>query len=352
MAVRKRIRWTAKLIALHGGIIHNNKFDYSNINDNGNIKAMTSIPIKCNTCSYEFTQTINDHINNKQGCASCSKVLKYNYENLVTRARKIHGDKYDYSLAEELPKITALTSIMIKCNVCNHTFPQVVNDHINDACGCTKCSGHWRYNYENLIIRAREVHGDKYDYSASANLPLIESSMRILIKCNICDYKFLQFVDHHINKSCGCPKCKMSKGEILVDKYLTNGDFEFEIQYILPTLSRKKFDFAIHDYKYIIEYDGVQHFDYNDFFHGNIDGYNYQLSKDVDKSIEALKQGYTLIRISYDMNDYDAISNYLDYVFNTNKQFYVSHNTLYDEHIKKVMEIIPDVSEKICVGYE
>lgn len=269
---------------------------------------------------------------------------------MVSNGIREHGDLYDYSASQNLNKITALTKIAIKCNKCQLLFNQLVTNHINSQQGCPQCADRIPYNYESFVLESIKKHKNLYDYSYAINDIIKNNRSEVTIKCRECGNKFTQSINSHINQESGCPKCCNSKGEMLIKDYLSD-DFDYIAESILPGLPKKRYDFLLPEWKYIIEYDGMQHFKYVEHFHKDTETFEIKLQIDVDKSVEALKQGYTLIRISYDMNDYDSISNYLDYVFNTNKQFYVSHNTLYNEHIKKVIEIIPEVSEKICVGY-
>ena len=56
---------------------------------------------------------------------------------------------------------------------------------------------------EEFIRRAREVHGDKYDYSQSI---YVDAKTPLLIKCNTCGTIFPQVPYSHF-AGCGCDKC-------------------------------------------------------------------------------------------------------------------------------------------------
>jgi len=58
---------------------------------------------------------------------------------------------------------------------------------------------------EEFIERAREIHGDKYDYS---NVVYINARSNVYITCNMCNHVFNQTPDHHVNRGDGCPKCR------------------------------------------------------------------------------------------------------------------------------------------------
>lgn len=65
--------------------------------------------------------------------------LKSESENrFFTKAKEIHGDKYDYSMVEYK---TINDNVDIYCNTCNKVFSQRPANHIGKQYGCTHC---WR----------------------------------------------------------------------------------------------------------------------------------------------------------------------------------------------------------------
>ena len=73
--------------------IHNNKYDYSQVEyKNTGIKVKIICPIH-----GEFYKTPMNHLLG-QGCPICSRLnRKMTTEEFIEKARKIHGNKYDYS---------------------------------------------------------------------------------------------------------------------------------------------------------------------------------------------------------------------------------------------------------------
>lgn len=68
-----------------------------------------------------------------------------------------------------------------------------------------------------------------------------------------------------IKNKTGCPHCYKSKGEDIIEEYLSNNDYDFIKQYRIKECRNQRalpFDFAIMDngnLKLLIEYDGIQH---------------------------------------------------------------------------------------------
>lgn len=113
--------------------VHNNDYSYDKVNY---INNKTKVIIKCNRCGEEFLQTPHGHLKGL-GCYKCGrmKAAEHLYdtnEEYIAKARKIHGDKYDYSL---LKKERYIQIICPKHGV----FMQHRLYHL-DGCGCQKCA--------------------------------------------------------------------------------------------------------------------------------------------------------------------------------------------------------------------
>lgn len=61
---------------------------------------------------------------------------------------------------------------------------------------------------EIFIHRAKKIHNNKYDYSKSIYSNFLTPT---IIICPV-HGEFSQLPSNHLNKKCGCPKCKTSKG--------------------------------------------------------------------------------------------------------------------------------------------
>jgi hypothetical protein len=91
--------------------------------------------------------------------------MKLTTEDFVERAKKIYGDKYDYSLVEYCG---AKIKVKIICNY-HGVFEQVPDAHCRGV-GCKKCGYENRNNRKKIreyifIEKSKELHKEKYDYS-------------------------------------------------------------------------------------------------------------------------------------------------------------------------------------------
>ena len=178
-----------KAIAIHG-----NKYIYNNINY---INTIRYLDITCPKHG-EFNQIGYEHLRGR-GCPACAGVLKPSTEEFIKRAKEVHGDKYDYS---KVNYINSQTKVLIICPI-HGEFEQTPHSHVILKSGCKKCYINNKIlPSEQFIEKAKEVHGNKYDYS---NVIYIGMHDKVIIICPE-HGEFKQEPNSHIYGS-GCPKC-------------------------------------------------------------------------------------------------------------------------------------------------
>ena len=149
-----------------------------------------------------FEQTPKSHLEG-HGCLECTGKRKKTLPEFIEQANKIHNNKYDYSLTVY---VNGITKIQIICPISNHgMFEQRPADHINQKHGCPKCGGSMVKTYGEFVADAKDIHGDKYDYSKSK---YVNGTTKLIIICPILGHgEFKQTPNAHIYSECGCPKC-------------------------------------------------------------------------------------------------------------------------------------------------
>lgn len=64
-----------------------------------------------------------------------------------------------------------------------------------------------KYTLDIFLVRAQDVHGNKYDYSLVKPEHIKGVKSHIPITCNECGYQWNPCIDAHINRRTGCPEC-------------------------------------------------------------------------------------------------------------------------------------------------
>lgn len=269
---------------------HNNKYDYSLIEYKNN---KTKVKIICPIHGI-FDQTPVGHL--AGGCRLCGHTKTTNKnkksdELFILAAKKIHCDKYDYSLVNYK---NSHTNVTLLCPV-HGKFNQTPNNHLKGH-GCGKCMPNLG-NKNIFIEKAKQVHNNKYDYS------LVEyktSKHKVKIICHK-HGMFEQTPDRHILRGQGCPNCKESKGEKIVRQLLLENNIEFIPQHTFDNCKNKlklPFDFYLPKFNICIEYHGEQHYKPIKFF-GGIRKFKEQQKRDNIKLNYCYNNNIKLIIIKY-----------------------------------------------------
>ena len=290
-------------------IIYGDKYDYYKVNYMGSENKV------CIVCPKhgEFWQTPHRHLMGDK-CPKCSVKSKLSNSSFVERARKIHGNKYDYS------KVNYVDSLTPVCIICpeHGEFWQRPSAHLSGQ-GCPKCSSFLNGNKKRLeqnefIKRANEIHNEKYDYS---KVKYVTSTIPVIITCPL-HGDFYQTPHKHLCGH-GCPVCgnKNNLTEIRFYESLKTIFGNVEYQKIFPFLCDKrcvqKLDFYLPEYNIGIELNGRQHYVPVEKFGGE-KGFQRTRELDIIKYSKCLHNGITILYYTPpQMKNY--ITNYFEKVY-------------------------------------
>lgn len=236
--------------------VHGEKYNYDIVNY---INAKTKVDIICPTHGV-FSQIPDLHLSGK-GCPKCGGKFCQTQDEFISRAKLIHGDKYDYS---KVKYIRSYKKVDIICPI-HGLFSQTPNNHLHGY-GCLMCSNTHKSSTKEFISKAKEIHGDKYDYS---KVEYVSSQKPVIIICKE-HGEFEQKPIHHLQK-CGCPNCNKSKSESEIKLFLEQNHIKYVEQKKFSWLKSKRnmsLDFFLPYYNIAIECQGRQHFLSIDHFGG------------------------------------------------------------------------------------
>jgi tRNA splicing endonuclease len=356
MAAGKKL--TQEEFLMRAKEVHGDKYDYSKaIYKNMQTKV-------CVVCPKhgEFWVRPDYHLIKGGGCPKCrrGKTSPYSQEDFISMAREKYGNKYDYS------KVVYKNMNTPVCIVCpeHGEFWQKPWIHLNKK-ACPECTRVFKkgikFTKEEFVRRAREVHGDKYDYSKvvyknnrtkvcivnpdgtefwqrpdchlyktknSENIgrrtkklsqeefitrareihgskydysKAVYKNMETKV-CIICPEhgEFWQSPLGHIFLQQGCPKCKRSVLEEEIQALLESNCIEYEYQKTFDWLkyeSNMFLDFFIPEKKLAIECQGLQHFEPVDVFGGE-EAFDTIIKRDLQKKYLCEKHGIKIIYYS------------------------------------------------------
>lgn len=276
--------------------VHGDRYDYSKVEYKN---VSTKVCIICPEHG-EFWQSYDSHINKGYKCPECSQQERRNsFNQFIVSSRRIYGDKYLYPKQPFLGKEHELRII---CPEHGEFFKTPIN-FIHNKQGCPKCTEEeYRKLWNNQFLeRAKQVHGDRYDYSK------VEYRDNHTKVCIICPEhgEFWQTPNNHVSQHQGCPQCakeSSSFGESVIKRYLTEHNIKFIhdepcLDWLIYDRKMKP-DFWLPDYNLVIEFDGIQHFEPVEQFGGEKMLIETQ-KRDKKKEELCQEHGVEVLRIPY-----------------------------------------------------
>ena len=321
--------------------IHGSKYDYSKVVWKN---TYTKITIIC-PIHGEFTQVPQNHIRLKCGCRKCgreiakSKVNKYNTEYFLKHAKKVHGNKYDYSKSQ---CFNATDKVEINCPV-HGKFKQIANQHLQGH-GCPKCNFDQMakdrsMGKELFISKAKELIGEKYDYS---KVEYINGQKKV---CLICPKhgEFEVTPNSHLSRKSGCPTCKESRLERELASILDKQNIKYERQKKFKWLGRQSLDFYLQEHNIAIECQGSQHFKPVDFAGKGEKWANQLFKKNIKRDDIKLKKCLANnIKMIYAIDNEEYLENkyHFDMIepFSGNVSYKIMNINHFEDHINYLVD--------------
>lgn len=325
---------TKKKFLERARLLHGYKYEYPNLND----KILLSDHIDIVFNGEIYTQKVNNHINLKRCPEKSTKVKttdqfirdarlvwgeKYDYslteykgsskrikviydgvileqkasshllgkspernisnkENFIKKSKKIHGDKYDYSLVDFK---SAEDEVIIGYN--GKFYKQKPYSHLSGHMPDRKCLSTMKTD-EDFILEASFVHDGKFIYD---NVRYTGNKKNVTITCPY-HGEFYETPSSHLIGN-GCRECVEFIGNKKISKFLDRRGLDYTRQYRIESIL---FDFYIPSIRTVIEFNGKHHYQPLD----SLD--KYLNIKNSDKSkLEYCNENYiNLISIKYD----------------------------------------------------
>lgn len=265
------------------------KYDYEKVDYLSNNDKVT---ITCRKHG-DFVQRPHSHLIGYEGCTKCHGKGKIDKAIFIEKATEKHEGKFDYS---EVVFKSLDSDVTVICPT-HGIFRQKAKNHLRS--GCPRCGGSGQLTTQDFVNKARQIHGDLYDYSHTL---YSISNANVQIDCPY-HGQFDQRASHHLQGH-GCPTCRQSRGEFRIEQKLKLLGVEFEQQKRFSDCRQDRhlpFDFFIAN-RGIIEFQGEQHFRPVDFGNGESD-YAAIRRRDEIKESYCSDNGIPMLIIRFDEID-------------------------------------------------
>lgn len=268
--------------------------------------ATTKIKVKHEKCGRILSMSPDKLYSG--GCIHCGYVKSANFtrktqEQFENEVYELVGDEYTV-----IGKyVSTHSKILMRHNTCGYEYEVQPSDFLNNR----RCPKHRHERIAKGVLKDQKyfINNIPEEMFDLFNIVGKYTNARtgVELECKNCNAVYKVRPDR-IYKGITCSKCLgSSKGEQEVRKYLSRRSIDFIEQWNTEEcrhISRLRFDFAVmenDEVKYLIEYNGKQHYEPVDFFGGQ-ESFKLQLHRDKIKKEYCDKNNIPLFIIRYDEN--------------------------------------------------
>jgi hypothetical protein len=184
--------WISKAKSVHG-----ERYDYSRVEYKG---GKFKITIGCEKHGWTSVNA-GGHIYRGDGCRDCGYEVngkRFTIDEWISRAKKTHGNKFDYSDS----KLVGKRKMSVRCRIHGVWNPDR-KSHASGY-GCPECAPNAKMNNEKFINKSRELYGKRFDYSL---VEYIDVQTPVSITCLEHEVEFKVTPHKHLHSSPGCRQC-------------------------------------------------------------------------------------------------------------------------------------------------
>ena len=252
------------------------------------------VPMRHLVCGNTFDKNVHDIISKASGCPYCNgnKPKQYNEQWVIKNT------PLPYKYISGYTNMT--TKCFFHCDICDTTFEQKPARLINQKIYGCNCCPTKKLTHEEFLEQLGDDCLQEYEILS----PYESTDKEINFLHKTCNTKFkltpYRFIYRHNKKYCPICYYKKSHGEVAIATYLKNKNIEYQKEFIFPDFPNRKFDFYIPALNIAIEFDGMQHFEYNPHFHNNdINNFYEAQKRDIEKNNYCIDNAIKLYRIPY-----------------------------------------------------
>lgn len=223
------------------------------------VNERTKVQLKCKKCGCEFS-AVPGSLFMGHGCPRCGGREKKSQETYIAQMKEIHPD------IEVLGEYKGnKIKVALLCKKCGNKWESSPNASLRGT-GCPYCSGLMRKTTKQFAEELSKVQPNITVLGEYKN-----NRTPVKCRCNKCGNIFYGHPKQMLYHGYGCSACSASVGEKMIKEWLDGHDVEYRCQYTFKDCRDEHvlpFDFYIPDKNMIIEFDGKQHYEPNEFFGG------------------------------------------------------------------------------------
>jgi hypothetical protein len=248
---------------------------------------MTHLHWRCEF-GHTWSAAMSDVKNKGTWCPECARIRKLlTIEDAHEIARQCGGQCLSAIY------VNNCNPLKWRCQI-GHEWDASLSNVKNHGSWCPKCSGNVRLTIEDIHEIAKQRRGQCLSQTYE------NSDAQLRWKCEF-GHEWDACLNNVKYNGTWCPICRASHGERTIHDWLIRNKIDFIPQHSFSG-SRREYDFYIPSSGWLIEFDGVQHFEDVPFFAQHTSFIERQQA-DREKTRAAIDNGLCLLRIHHEDAD-------------------------------------------------
>jgi hypothetical protein len=262
---------------------------------------------KCNLDNCQWFARPHDILRN-HWCPQCAGNKKYTIED----CEKLANSRDGKCLSKKY--INSGTKLKWKCNKDNYKWDNTPG-HIFHGQWCAKCSKRKKHTLQEVKDYCKNQQG------SCLSLKYKNHKSKLKFKCKEGHIWSTSF-NNILNGKQWCPECASGRSETVCKKYLENQTgFKF-IKCNPIWLNKLQLDGFCKELNLAFEYNGIQHYKFNKYFHNSKEDFTNQQERDKLKRKILEQRKIKLIDIPFNFN-YKNIKSLYEFINNQLNKFQI-----------------------------
>lgn len=272
---------------------------------------------KCARCERRITIKNSDLFSSRRKhiCTKCYYKREDTIRNENNLRERLQSKATNINFFMQERKGIRHNMISFTCNNCGRINTKDVANFLRQKYNCGFCEGQRESKDTDYFLKQlHERHGNKF----SLLTEYVNAASSVRIRCNNCGF-IRNIKPNSLLLSGFCPKCdkKGSVGEKKIMRFLEQNNIPYIPQMYFSNwkIGLHYFDFYIPTYNLVLEFHGIQHYEFNEHFHKTQEEFTHRQQKDKIKKDAALQNNLNYVSIKYTLMD--NLDSILAYIFNS-----------------------------------
>lgn len=157
--------------------------------------------VRCRIDGYEWTVTVNNIINNGNGCHLCSGSKVWTGDERISQINKLDNIEFVSWVSGYK---SSKSKAVVRCKLDHFEWSATAEKLVNERTGCPHCAGNRRWTADERIEQINRI--DRIEFIRWLD-GYKDQHSKAVVRCEADGFEWAISVNNAVNHGRGCPKC-------------------------------------------------------------------------------------------------------------------------------------------------